>query len=106
MVSAEWSSECMFRGVGRKGALGSPEVERRAKRWSLASGSACSAHVTFTSRSRDRPTTCTTLLGCVMRQGFRLQMLENVALTGFVSKKKKNETLLASIPYPSRVCAC
>ena len=89
MVSAEWSSECMFRGVGRKGALGSPEVERRAKRWSLASGSACSAHVTFTSRSRDRPTTCTTLLGCVMRQGFRLQMLENVALTGFVSKKKR-----------------
>lgn len=69
--------------------MGSPEVERRAKRWSLASGSACSAHITFTSRSRDRPLTYTTLLGCMMRQGFRLQMWENVALTGFVYKKKK-----------------
>ena len=89
MVSAEWSSECMFRGVGRKGALGSPEVDRSAKRWSLASGSACSAHITFTSRSRDRPTTYTTVLRCMMRKGFRLQMLENVTLTGFIYRKKK-----------------
>ena len=95
----------MFRGVGRKGAVGSPEVERRAKRWSLASGSACSAHITFTSRSRDRPLTYTTLLGCMMRQGFRLQMWENVALTGFVYKKKKEWNSLGFYTLPIKgVC--
>ena len=86
-------------GCWEERGRGQPRGGEKSKGWSLASGSACSAHITFTSRSRDRPLTYTTLLGCMMRQGFRLQMLENVALTGFVYKKKKERMKLSWFLY-------